>query len=635
MLKPGQTVAARYTVVDIIGRGGMGSIYRVRDNTLGEEVALKTLLPQFLQNKLVIERFFNEARIARHLSHPNIIRIHDIGQAGNLVYISMELLKGRSLRAMIDELPPGRRLPVETVLHIVDELCAALEYAHQFTIHRDIKPENVMIMPDGSVKLMDFGISKLMANEQLTSASVVMGTPMYMSPEQLRNSRDVDARADVFSVGVVLYETLTGNVPTGVPKPASQIRKEVSPDLDAIINKCVEPNRENRYRNITELRDALLGVRVSLEPHSQTLASVKHSASLPRGPILRRLAGVGLIAAILAVAGFGIWKVEQKQAEAQVRRVEQSPIEVAADPAGDAFDAQFQRIAKLVQRVRPQADLAARTDAGKQRAVDVADVYWQHAKQDAAGKSPAALAAGLDAFQCLVGVVTCPDDMAFIPPGEVTLRDASGGGPVRLSGFFIDRTEVTLGKYLAFCDDAAWRKPSSPDPISSPELPVTSVTFYDALAYAVHGGKEIPTEAQWARAAYGETGASDRFPWGDTWKPAGSNVLEPDDGFPGLAPVRSFPDDCTAFGCMDMAGNAMEWTRSAFRPLPYDPSDGREDPRALFFGTVIALRGAHFQMPEAPLSARYSTPYESAFPTLGFRCVRELPTTLDKLEALL
>ncbi|MBM3288830.1 MAG: serine/threonine protein kinase, partial [Candidatus Hydrogenedentes bacterium] len=255
--RKGQVVAGRYTILDLVGKGGMGCIYRVQDNTLKEQVALKTLLPQYLRDKMVVDRFFNEARIARQLSHPNIVRVHDIGMADQVLYISMEYLHGKSLRNLLEELLPGERLPVKDTLRIMIDLCTALEYAHQYTVHRDLKPENIMIQPDGTLKLMDFGISKLMSTGKLTATAVVMGTPHYMPPEQFKDSSTVDARADIYSIGVILYEILTGNLPTGVPKPASQILRDVPPALDPIIAKCVEPGPAERYANVTELKQAL------------------------------------------------------------------------------------------------------------------------------------------------------------------------------------------------------------------------------------------------------------------------------------------------------------------------------------------------------------------------------------------
>jgi formylglycine-generating enzyme required for sulfatase activity len=627
--RPGQTVASRYTVVDVIGRGGMGCIYRVRDNALGEEVALKTLLPQFVSNNLVVERFFNEARIARHLSHPNIIRVHDIGQAEKVVYISMELLKGKSLRNVIDDLASGQYLPLDKTLQILDDLCAALEYAHQYTVHRDIKPENVMIAPDGGVKLMDFGISKLMANQQLTAASIVMGTPMYMSPEQLKNSRDVDARADVFSVGVVLYEMLTGTIPTGVPKPASQIRRAIPVVLDEIVAKCVEPNREARYQTVTELRDALLGVRVMVEASARTIAAV--SKNKEKGPVLRRAAGLLLVVAILALTGLGIRHIDAKRTA--VSR-EAAPVAAPAAPAGESLDAQLKRMQACIDRVRSRAESAARDKPALQDTLVTAAILWDQAKAAAAQQSASALDDGVRALQCYIALADFPPEMLFIPPGEVTLRDETGTGVIQVDGFFIDETEVTAGAFAQFCTESGWRMPPYLDATPS-DAPVTMVTFYDALAYAVHENKSLPTEAQWMRAACGGKGASERFPWGETWEDGKTNVMGSEDGFPGVAPVRSFAGDRTVTGCFDMAGNVMEWTRSAFRPLPYQPGDGREDVLSFDFGTEIALRGSHFGMTAAPLPMRYHTPYESMYETLGFRCVRELPSTLDAIEAML
>ena len=312
----GQNVAGRYTVIDMIGRGGMGCIYLVHDNTLNERVALKTLLPQFASDKMVVDRFYNEARIARQLSHPNIVRVHDIGLAQEIMYISMEYLQGRSLRAILEGQMPGDRLPVRSALRIMDQLCASLEYAHDYTVHRDIKPENIMVLPDGSVKLMDFGISKLKATTRLTSTSVVMGTPQYMSPEQQQDSSSVDVRADIYSLGVVLYEALAGSLPTGVPKPASQIRREVPPALDPIIMKCVDPDPKQRYQTAKELRAALKPILELAEAGSNvTNVAPRGSGIRLEGFGIRRIIGVTLAVAVAVLAGAGLWVMEQRRPE--------------------------------------------------------------------------------------------------------------------------------------------------------------------------------------------------------------------------------------------------------------------------------------------------------------------------------
>jgi len=262
-LEAGRVLGNRYEVRTCIGQGGMGFIYRVWDRVLNEDVVLKTLRPSLANDPEIVERFFNEARVARKLTHDNIIRVHDIGSTEGVVYISMEFLEGVTLRDYLKSLPPPGRLPLLDALMITHDLCRALEYAHQITVHRDIKPENIMLTREGHVKLMDFGISKLVNSPQVTQAAAVMGTPFYMSPEQLRDSHDVDGRADIFSVGVILYEMLTGNRPTGIPKPASELAK-VPLLIDEIIAKCVDEDRDKRYTSARALRDAIKPIILAL-----------------------------------------------------------------------------------------------------------------------------------------------------------------------------------------------------------------------------------------------------------------------------------------------------------------------------------------------------------------------------------
>ncbi|MCW5808042.1 MAG: protein kinase [Deltaproteobacteria bacterium] len=282
----GQVVAGRYTVLNLIGQGGMGSIYKVHDNTLGEDVALKTLLPQFLQDKVVLERFYNEAKIARRLAHPNIVRVHDIGEDGKILYISMEYLQGMSLREILDNLPPGERLPIAQTMRIFDQLCAALEYAHQFTVHRDIKPENVMLSASGRPTLIDFGLARLRDDAPLTARGMCIGSPSYLAPERL-DGRPHDARADVYAVGVILYEMIAGvrpfvgdstveilsNCRHRPPRPLRAIRRDVSRPLDAVVVRALAKDPRRRFDDAEEMLAALEDVPV-LEEQEEREAAV-------------------------------------------------------------------------------------------------------------------------------------------------------------------------------------------------------------------------------------------------------------------------------------------------------------------------------------------------------------------------
>ena len=634
VFRPGQVVAGRYTIIGIIGRGGMGCIYRVRDNVLQEDVALKTLLPQFLREKMIVDRFFNEARIARALSHPNIVRVHDIGTSNGMLYISMELVRGRSLRAMLEQIPAGQRLPARTTLHIIDELCAALEYAHHHTIHRDIKPENIMIGEDGSVKLMDFGISKLMDAQGLTSTAMVMGTPYYMSPEQQRNSANVDARADIYSVGVVLYEILTGNVPTGVPKPASQLMREVPPALDPIVAKCVDPNPKERYANVAELRAALRQIMSLLESgdeHERIAIEKKQKAEQRQRVVTTWI----LILAILLGSGFFLMKAENKR-KADINS-SQNPVtsETPTKPEG------FSRFESLIPSLRVRAEKEAQKSERATKWLRTADAQWKHAQEMATQRDPLVAEEALVAAQLFYGITVCPPTMVLIPAGEVILDDGTARGRVYVDPFLIDIQEITNGEFLKFCTETQWRA-TSVLAMAPPDLPVANVTFYDAQAYAAWSGKAIslvrmlPTEAQWARAAYGEPTSptdpkpSSIFPWGEQWESGAANLLDSSNAVPEIKPVGSCEKDTTLTGCRDMVGNVSEWTRTLFAALPYSSSDGRDDPAVPWFGVHLTVRGGSYRdVAPITLLIRRAIPYETSLDTIGFRCVAELPRRIE------
>ena len=609
----GQVINGRFTVLDLIGRGGMGRIYKVHDNVLGEDVALKTLLPQFLRDKMVVERFFNEARIARKLAHPNIVRVHDIGSAGKGMYISMEYVQGDSLRGMLEKMPPGKRIPLAEVLRIVDELCVALEYAHQYTIHRDIKPENIMLEQGRRVKLMDFGISKLMDNTRMTGASVVMGTPYYMSPEQLRNSHEVDQRADIYSVGVVLYEVLTGNMPTGVPRPASQMLREIPPAMDEIVARCVDPDPEKRFQNAAELRAALrpiMDIVAKGKDVEKTLA--RHRKMRGSKPFNWRLAaGLLLVFALAGIMIFGTKTLHAKWRE-------NSAVTTAAAPTGGRFG----ELERFVGLVRPRVEPLSRNSQDMRALFEGAEARWNDALSARRNSESGAVTMAEDALQRYLAMALLREGMVFVPTGSIVVDGVSRDVPA----FLIDTTEVTIGQYVEFCRNVpgGWRIPEEIRAVMEAyqDHPISWVSWFDAEAYALFRGKSLPSRAQWARAAYGGANASDQYPWGPEWQGNACNCQGQ-----AVAAIKSFDRDRTWSGCFDMAGNVSEWTTSC--PVA---EAARRDPD---FGDTMELCGGSFAMAVTPLGTVRNLPYESRAADVGFRCVISIGTSAADVETAL
>lgn len=238
----------------LLGRGGMGAVYRARQTRLDRLVAIKVLLPELVANPAFAERFAREAKALAKLAHPGIVAVYDFGVAGPYCYLVMEHVDGANLR---DVLAQGG-LTTRDVLELVPQLCDALQYAHDHRIvHRDIKPENVLVDVDGRVRVADFGLAKLLRDDDaalgLTQTEQVMGTPHYMAPEQMRASRSVDHRADLYSLGVVLYEMLTGQLPIGRFQPPSA-RDEAARGFDPVVMKSLENDPDRRYQAAADVK---------------------------------------------------------------------------------------------------------------------------------------------------------------------------------------------------------------------------------------------------------------------------------------------------------------------------------------------------------------------------------------------
>jgi serine/threonine protein kinase len=245
---------AQLEILELIGRGGMGAVYKARQPSLDRLVALKILPPGVAGGAGFAERFTREARALARLGHPNIVAVYDFGQAGGMPYFVMEYVDGLNLR----ELERGGKMTPREALQIVPQICQALQFAHdEGIVHRDIKPENILLDKKGRVKIADFGIAKLIgqtvSDAALTGAGDVVGTLHYMAPEQVEKPLTVDHRADIFSLGVVFYELLTGELPIGKFAPPSQ-KAQVDVRLDEVVVRALQREPARRYQHVSELR---------------------------------------------------------------------------------------------------------------------------------------------------------------------------------------------------------------------------------------------------------------------------------------------------------------------------------------------------------------------------------------------
>src|SRR5216684_1491801 len=267
-LEPGSVLGERYEILQLLGQGGMGAVYKARDIELERTVALKLIRPDLASHPEILRRFKQELILAREVTHRNVIRIFDLGQASGVRYITMEYVEGRDLRALLHE---KKKLTPEEAVPIFLQIAAALEAAHHAgVVHRDLKPQNVMVDKEGRVYVMDFGVARSLETPGMTQTGALMGTPEYMSPEQAKGMK-VDARSDLFSLGIIFYEMLSGVAPFKADTamatmfkrtqehavPLAQAGSGVPVFLSDIVSKCLEIDREKRFASAREVAQQL------------------------------------------------------------------------------------------------------------------------------------------------------------------------------------------------------------------------------------------------------------------------------------------------------------------------------------------------------------------------------------------
>jgi serine/threonine protein kinase len=553
---------SKYELVEFLG-GGMSHVFRARDTVLGRTVGIKILTPAGVADPDTKARFLQEARTASNISHENIMAVYDFGEESGKPYMVMEFLRGRTLRAAIqDKLLPD----LMSKLRVAIQVARALQHVHRTHItHRDVKPENVNIDDTGHAKLMDFGIAKA-ADMSLTQPGYVLGTPYYMAPEQIIG-KPVTPSVDIYAFGIMLYETLLGTRPyTGetIESIFYKIVHEtldlaplavagVPPEVVAIVARCTKKDTAARYPDfsevVTDLENAV-GTQTMLRSAAKAPA-LKQTA---KGARMLLFGGIGLAIAALAVALF-LWSSHNKPPQPKPPETK-PPTKKVEKP-------------ELPDRI------------------------------------------------------TTPTGVMRLVPGGPALLGVDKQSE-NVAAFYIDETEVSNQHYQEFCSAMPHALPPNFNS-SHPQLPIVNIRIVDARAYAAWAGKRLPNAKEWEKAARGKDGFL--FPWGDEKDPKHANLADNSTlRSHALQAVNAFPESASPYGALNMIGNALEFidepaTPSAeqiknFATLLY-PGPTAGEP-------WVSIRGGSFStsLYSKIIADPQSIPERFHFAEIGFRCVK-------------
>jgi serine/threonine protein kinase/Tfp pilus assembly protein PilF len=310
-LTSGTTFATRYEVIEELGKGGMGRVYKALDKEINEEVAIKLLKPEIASDESTVDRFRNELKFARKIAHKNICKMYHIEKEGETPFITMEYVPGEDLKSLIKK---KGRLSDDEALSIAKQVCEGLMEAHKLgVVHRDLKPQNIMTDEQGKAKIMDFGIARSIDAPGITQTGMMIGTPDYLSPEQAEGD-EADQRADIYSLGIILYEMVTGRVPfkgdtalevalkhkSKLPSEPKELNPEISKDLNTLIMICMQKDRQARYQNAGELLGDIKNIKEGIPLGERILPKKKREINWKR---VLQYGGIPLLLVLIILAG--------------------------------------------------------------------------------------------------------------------------------------------------------------------------------------------------------------------------------------------------------------------------------------------------------------------------------------------
>ncbi|MBV6397340.1 MAG: Serine/threonine-protein kinase PknD [Anaerolineales bacterium] len=620
----------RYEIRETLGEGGMATVYKAYDTRLEREVALKVIrreafLPEEME--MLLKRFEREAKLLGRLSHPNIVGVIDYGEHEGLPYLVMVYVSGGTLKQLL-----GKPIHWKRAVELILPVARALEYVHEHNIiNRDVKPSNILMTEKGQPMLSDFGLVKLFGeksggetNVSLTSSGAGLGTPDYMAPEQWTG--EATAQSDLYSLGVVLYEMITGHRPYTADTPAGVLVKQATEPLplpknyisdlpenvEAVILKVLAKRPEDRYPSVESFADELNNLLTGREV-TATAIKTEQLREMMTGKMKRPAAqetvvvqkrgfpllwlGLALIA-ILALAG-GFLAFSRSGIFAP-------PLTATETSLPAATFTMLPLTATLPPTVLPTS-LPTDTPIPTATGIPAEITDWKNVP------------------------------MRYIPAGEFTMGSDDTGdinsrpeSAVFVEAFYIDKYEVTNEMYTVCSYAIECRKPLEGGSRTRPSYfdnavfanyPVLFVDWKMAKAYCEWRGARLPTESEWEKAARGTDARL--YPWGDG-KPD-CDIANVSGCIEDTSAVDQFPNGVSIYGVYGLAGNVWEWTNSLFDFYPYDPDDGREDPKA--FGERVARGGSWhpFGGGNVRSDSRLSLDPAYAGAYVGFRCASDQP----------